>query len=168
MATTTTLPTPETASLPKLEVRKQVFDLDSKETVTLVKQSDPPAPIASMEDFVSRLGNDAAAILKIVNDGYVAYVEKQLASDETKPWLLEDEDEAGNPTLEEYKGTPISNDKAKQLSATVINIAKLMFGYAKNMVAGNVEENRKAKSAAKAQALQMVLSNPAAVEALRK
>ncbi len=159
----TTQVTPQT---PKLETVKYVFDLDSKETVKLVKQGDF-APVTSVDEFVSRLGNDAAAILSVINGGLAKFEESKLASDESKPWMLEDEDdESGEVTLTEYKGTPISAEKGKQLAATVINIAKLMFGYSKKM-ADNQEENQKAKKAAKAKALEVILSNPASLEALK-
>lgn len=160
MATTQTTP-----QAPKLEVSRYVFDLDSKETVKLVKEGEF-APVTTVDEFVGRLGNDAATILKVINDGLAKYEETKLASDESKPWLLVDEDEEGKETREEFKGTPISEEKGKQLSATVINIAKLMFGYGKKMHE-NVEENRKAKAAAKAKALEVILSNPASVEALK-
>jgi hypothetical protein len=166
MATSQTTPTPETPEVPKLQTTRYVFDLDTKETVKLVKQGEF-AKVSTVDEFVSRLGNDANTILQVINDGLMKFEESKLASDESKPWLLEDEDdETGAVTLTEYKGTPISEEKGRQLSATVINIAKLMFGYSKKMDE-NVEENRKKKAAAKAQALTMILSNPASVEVLK-
>jgi hypothetical protein len=161
MATSQTTP-----QVTKLETSKWVFDLDSKETVKLVKEGDF-SPVSSVEEFTARLGNDATAILAVVNEGLAKYEESKLASDESKPWLLVDEDdETGEETKTEYKGTPISAEKGKQLAATVINIAKLMFGYSKKM-AEKIEDNRKAKAEAKAKALEVILSNPASVEALK-
>jgi len=164
MATTQTQP--ETAHK-ALEIRKEVFDLDSKGMVTVVKVGDFE-PVSSMEEFVSRLGNDAKAILSIVNDGLEKYTEKQLENDSTVSYQLVDEDENGNETLVPFTGTLLSAEKSKSLGATVINFAKLLFGYQKNMVPGNKEENRKAKAAAKESALAAILSNPAAMEGLRK
>ena len=164
MATVQT--TPQTTSK-KLEVRKSVFDLDSKGEVTVVKIGEF-SPVSTMEEFVSRLSNNAAAILQIVNDGLEKYTENQITSDAAVPWQLVEEDETGAETFAPFTGTLISAEKSKQLGATVINIAKLMFSYAKQMVPGSVEENRKAKAAAKQSALEMILSNPAAVESLRK
>ncbi len=163
MATTQTLPTAEHKAL---EIRKSVFDLDTKSDVTLAKAGDFE-PVSTMEEFVSRLGNDASAILAIVNDGLEEWTKKQLASSDA-PWLLVDEDENGNETLVPFTGTVISQERSKALNASVISFAKLMFGYAKNMVAGDKEANRKAKAAAKESALNVILSNPAAVEGLRK
>ena len=167
----TTQITPETDETPKvnyLEVEKTILDLDSKGEVTLKKQTAPPTPITSMEDFVSRMGNDAETILKYAGVAYLQFYKDNLESNPGVPWQLVDEDESGNEVLVPFTGTPIADDKLKQLGATVINLAKMVFGYAKNMVPGNVDENRKAKAAAKAKALEMVLSNPAAVEALKK
>jgi len=169
MATTQITPeTDETAKANYLEVEKTILDLDSKGEVTLKKQTAPPAPITSMEDFVSRMGNDAETILKYAGVAYLQFYKDNLESNPDVPWQLVDEDESGNEVLVPFTGTPIAEDKLKQLGATVINLAKMVFGYAKNMVPGNVDENRKAKAAAKAKALEMVLSNPAAVEALKK
>jgi hypothetical protein len=163
--------TPQTNQTPAegpktLEVSKVVFDLDSKDYVTL-KKTGAFVPVTSMAEFTERLGNDGAAILDIVNDGLEEYSKKQLAVN-PEPWKIVEEDEEGNETLSEFKGTPISPEKSRLLSATVINLAKTLFGYAKNMVPGNAEENRKAKKAAKDSALGMLLSNPAAIEGLKK
>ena len=173
MSTTQTIP--ETNEAPKvemLEVSKTILDLDSKGEVTLVKSAAPPAPITSMEDFVSRMGNDAEQILKYAGVAYLQYFKDNLESNPEVPWQLADEDEEGNVVLVPFTGTPIADDKLKQLNATVINLAKMVFGYSKKMVAGATPEaikaNRAAKAASKAQALEMVLANPAAVEALKK
>jgi hypothetical protein len=170
MATTQTNPGTETTpqgGVKTLEVSKTVFDLDSKEYVNLKKQG-PFNPVSTMEEFTTRLANDAKLILEIVNDGLEEYQRKQLATDNSVAWKLVEEDDEGKETLTDFTGTPISAEKSKSLSATVINLAKTIFGYSKNMVPGNVEENRKAKKAAKDQALSMLLSNPAAIEGLKK
>lgn len=164
MATTQT--NPATDGKKTLEVTKSVFDLDSKDYVTLKKIGEF-APVTSMAEFTERLGNDAKAILEIVNDGLEEYSRKQLAAN-AEPWKLVEEAEDGSESLSDFTGTPISAEKSKLLSATVINLAKTLFGYAKNMVPNNADENRKAKKAAKDQALAMLLSNPAAVEGLKK
>lgn len=158
MATTTVTPTTE------VKTTKTVFDLASKSDVTLVKTG-TFAPVDSMEAFVSRLGNDASLILKLANSALEDYAREQLASDNSIPWKMIDDEDAIVDLPEDFQ--PINPDKAKQLSATVINMAKLFFGYKKEMVAGNVEANREAKKQAKENALKMVLSNPAAVEGLK-
>src|SRR6516165_2891554 len=139
----------------EIEVTKSVFDLDSKSDVTVRKVGDF-TPVSTMEEFVSRMSNNAAAILAIVNDGLEAYTLSQLASDEKVAWQLVEEDDNGNETLAPFTGTLLSAEKSKCLNATVMQFAKLLFGYAKQMVPGDVEANRKAKAGAKSQALAMI------------
>lgn len=160
--------TAEVGANKAIEVTKSVFDLDSKGDV-LVKKVGDFTPVATMEEFVSRMGNNAAAILKIVNDGLEKYTEVQLEADDSIAWqLVEKDDETGLEKLTPFTGTLLSEEKSKSLDATVIQTAKLFFGYQKNMVAGDVDANRKAKAGAKEQALAFILSNPAAIENLKK
>ena len=165
MATSQTSPIAETASRP-IRLDKKVFDLDSKDEVLVAKVGEF-LPVATMAEFVSRLGNDATAILQIVNDGLETYETKRLAASDA-PWQLVTEDENDNEVLVPFTGTLISPERSKMLKASIINFAKLMFGYSKQMVAGDVKANREAKQAAKDSALAVILSNPAAVEALKK
>lgn len=167
MATTTV--TPQTDSNVK-EIRtrvKSVFDLDSKDYVSVFKTGSF-APVGTMEDFVSRLGNDSALILKVVNEGLEEYAKRQLENSDVA-YSTETED----GKIEAFSGTPISEEKSAQLSATVLNIAKMMFGFpdlprGTKMTADEAKANREAKAKAKQAAIDFVLSNPAAVEALRK
>lgn len=155
--------TPTTQTSKEIRTTKSVFDLDSKSEVTVVKIGQF-TPVANMQEFVSRLGNDAAKILTIVNDGLENHERTQLATDESKPWQVEDENETtGEKTLAPFSGTLLSEDRSKQLAVNVLSMAKMLFGYAKDMVGG-----REAKAAAKAKAQEMLLSNPAVIEALKK
>ena len=164
----TTQITPDAAEgVQPIETRKTILDLASKADVELVKSAPQPPPISSMEDFVTRMGNDAANILKYANVAYLEFFKDTLASNPDVPWMLADEDESGAEVLVPFEGVPINPDKEKGFRATVIQIAKNMYGYAKNMVPGDVEANRKAKAAAKAEAQSFLLSNPVAVERLK-
>ena len=156
-----------TAGSIPLEVTKTVFDLDSKGEV-VVRKVGEFSPVSNMEQFVQRLGSDAALILRLANKALENYTEDMLASDTNQPWQLVEEDENGNEVLSPFSGTLLSTEKSKGLNATVINLAKVIFGYAKNMVPGDVDANRKAKKDAKEKALSMILSNPAAIEGLRQ
>ncbi len=155
---------PSTAT--KISVTKNVFDLDSKEYVTLQKDGDF-VPVTTMQEFTERLGNNATLILELANKALEVHAESALAADETKPWLALDEAEDGTETLVPFAGNPLPAEKAKTLQASVIQFAKLLFGYSKNMVPGNKEENTKAKKAAKDQALAAILSAPGAIERLK-
>jgi hypothetical protein len=154
-------------TITKIETTKTVFDLDAKGEVTLRKVGEF-APVTSMDEFVSRMKNDAAAILGIVNGGLAKYEESTLADNTAVAWQVVEEGENGEETLSPFAGTILDDAKQKSLNATVIQMAKMLFGYAKSMVADDVEKNRAAKAAAKASALALILSNPAAVEGLKK
>ena len=173
MATTQT--TPQNAER-TIEINKTRFDLDSKGDVSLRKVG-KFKPVADMQEFVARLGNDSAKILQIVNDGLEEYSRREMETDSATPWLVVGEDgeiatdDQKQPVV--FSGTVLSEEKAKQFNATVLNMAKMMFGYpdgklAKNASKEAIEANRKAKQAARDAAQDFLLSNPAAVEALRK
>ena len=175
MATTQTTPQ-EPNGVKTIEINRTRFDLDSKGDVSLRKVGQFK-PVADMSEFVARLGNDSAKILEIVNDGLENFATKQLAADETAPWYLLGED--GEIVTDENKqpvvfaGTTLSEERAKQFNAMVLLNAKLMFGYPdsklpKNASKDQVEANRKLKETARQAALDMMLSNPAVVEALKK
>jgi hypothetical protein len=160
----------------QIETRKSGLDLDSRSDVTLIKVA-PFNPAENMESFVSRLGNDAKLILEICNDGLKEYERNKLLADNSIPWYQlneEDEiitDENKQPVV--FSGTLLIGDKAKQFAATVLNLAKMMFGYpadklAKGASKAEQDANRLAKQTAKDAATNFVLSNPAAVEALKK
>ncbi len=156
-------PTNETK---KIEATKNVFDLTSKEYVTLTKIGDF-VPVTTMQEFTERLGNNAALILELANKALEVHAADALESDASKPWMVVDEAEDGTETLVPFEGQPLDAKKGKELQASVINFAKLLFGYSKNMVPGNKEENQKAKKAAKEQALSAILSAPGALDRLK-
>lgn len=160
----------------EIRIPRTQFDLDSKGEVSLVKIG-KFQPVATMEEFVARLGNDSNAILNIVNDGLEEYSRKALLSDSSIPWYkLTEEgdvevDAEKNPVP--FTGTLLTEEKSKQFFATVLNMAKMMFGYPdqklpKGATKAEQDANRELKNKAKAQAQDLILSNPAAVEALKK
>lgn len=166
MSTTQTTPA-------EVEIRtsKTVFDLDSKSDVTVVKVSKVPE-IANMQDFVSRLGNDAEKILTIVRAGYADFAAKQLESDASVAWQTEEEDENGTTVLAPFTGTLLSEDASKSFATNVLNMAKLLFGYPKSKLpagatAAEKATNKTVKQAAKEKAQSMLLDNPAVIEALK-
>ena len=140
-----------------LRIQKTVFDLDSRDDVTVVKEVNF-TPVESTADALARVGNDAKKFLEIINAGLEDYTRTQAATDSTIAWQTEDEEGAKTP----FSGTMLTEEKSKQLNANVLNMAKLLFGYAKDMIGG-----RDAKKAAKAKALDMFLSNPQVIDALK-
>ena len=138
-----------------LEPTQSVFDLDSKSDVTLYKQV-TFTPVDNTKDALERVGNDAQAFLKIINDGLRSYTAEKAKSDESIPWQAKDED--GN--LVPFTGSTISEEKSKQLAANVLNMAKMVFGYTKEL-------SRDEKRVAKDKAQDMLLGNPAVVASLK-
>ncbi len=139
-----------------LEVSRSVFDLDSKDDVTVVKIGSF-TPVSTMAEFTARLGNDAAKILSVVNEGLEAYDREVLANND-QPWQVKAED----GTLSNFSGTLLNEEGSKFFAASVLNFAKMVFKYSKDM-AGGKEAKRKAKE----QAADVLLSNPATIEALK-
>ena len=168
----------ETASKPIL-IDKDIFDLDTKGDVRLRKVGNF-TPVANMQEFVERMGNDSAKILEIVNDGLEEFTRKSLVSDPNVPWYelteegelkLDGEGDSAKPVP--FAGTPLLEEKAKSFAASILNLAKALFGYPdaklpKGASKEDQEKNRALKAEAKAKATDMILSNPAAVEALKK
>ena len=151
----------------EIKVYRNVFDLDSKDDVSVVKVG-TFTPVASMQEFVSHLKNDAGLILRLCNRALAAYAEEQLAADPNVPYMQEQVDETtGVVAYEPFSGTLLSEEKSKQLNANVVTMAKLLFGYDKTMDADKTK-NRDLKKEAKGKALDMILSNPAVIEVLKK
>src|ERR1035438_8790241 len=127
-----------------IRTQKTGFDLESKSDVLVVKVGSL-APITSMQDFVSRLGNDSAVILSVIQRGIIDYESDRLRSDASVPWQSEDE-ETGE--LSEFSGNLISEENGKKLATNVLNIAKLMFGYPSSKLPKDAPAAVKAESKA--------------------
>jgi len=147
----------QTMETQTLKIQKTVFDLDSKDDVTVIKEV-TFTPVDSTQAALTIVGHDAKKFLEIINAGLRDYTRDQATTDNSIPWMQEDEE--GNKTP--FSGTMLTEEKSKQLASNVLNMAKLLFGYAKDMLGG-----RDAKKAAKAKSLDMLLSNPQVVEALK-
>ena len=170
----TTQATPAADNTKEIRTRvKNVLDLDSKDYIAAVKVG-RFAPVANMEEFVSRLGNNSEVILQVVNDGLEEYAKQQLESSADVPYVGFDDE--GNATVDLSTKNVLTfkdEDKEKSFTATILNLAKMMFGYpdvarGTKLSADEVKANRAKKETAKAQAIDFVLSNPAAIEALKK
>jgi hypothetical protein len=171
---TTPTPTPVPDGSKEIRTRqKNVLDLESREFVPVIKIGQF-TPVANMQEFVERLGNDSDSILKVVNEGLEEYAKGQLESDNSVPYQTLDEE--GNPTAAGSNLLVFGNDdKEKAFGATILNIAKMAYEYpdiprgaTAKMSADEVKAMRAKKVAAKQQAVDFILSNPAAVEALKK
>ena len=147
----------------ELRIEKTVFDLTSKADVDLVKVVPDWQGISSVAEFNTRLGNDHHKILSLLSKALYIYESEQLATNPEVPWKMKNDE----GELVEFSGTPISEEKSKQLDQSVLVIARMSFGYAKEMIPGDVDKNREAKKEAKKKALEFLLSAPAAIESLK-
>lgn len=137
-----------------IKTQSNVFDLDSRDYVTVVKVG-TFEPVADAKEAMARIGNDSAKFLEILNSGLKSHALEQLRESDA-PWMTEDEEDNLTP----FTGTTISEEKGKQLAANVLNMAKMLFSYSKSM-------DRDEKRSAKAKAQDMLLSQPAVLEALK-
>lgn len=139
-----------------LRITRNVFDLDSRDYVEVIKTVEF-TPVENTADALAIVGNDAKKFLEIVNAGLRDYQRDQAANDDSVAWQTESED----GTLQPFSGTTLTEEKSKQLAANVLNMAKMLFGYNKDM-------SREDKRSAKDKATEMLLGNPAVIEALKK
>lgn len=121
-------------------VQKSVFDLDSFDEMTLVKEFEF-SPVASVEEAVSRLGGDSAKLLEVLNDGLREEVRSQIRNtDDGWHTFSEDNPDEING---EFTGT-IADPKA--VNSLVLTLAKTVFGFSKELTK---EQKRAAKESAK-------------------
>lgn len=99
-------------------VTKTVFDLNSFEEVLLAKEV-PFSPVASVDEAVSKLGNDAKALLEIINIGLRTKLRNDASSDSNIPWM--ETDENGKITDKEFTGVVADS---KSVNALRLNLAK--------------------------------------------
>ena len=138
-----------------LECTQSVFDLDTKSDITLFKQG-TFTPATSAKEALEAVGNDSDKFLQIINAGLRDYTREQLSSNDSVAWQAKD----GEGNLVPFSGTTISEEKSKQLAANVLNMAKMVFQYSKEM-------SRDEKRVAKEKAQEMLLSNPAVLASLK-
>lgn len=143
--------TPTTAKTEK--VTSTVFDLDTMSEVTLIKNV-AFAPVSNSAEALARVGNDAGKFLAIINDGLRQHVRESAKSDNSIPWLQENDE--GETT--EFAGTPADS---KAVNSLVLTLAKTIFGYSK-------DADLKAKQAAKENAMKMIASNEAIRNGLKE
>ena len=136
-------------------VQKTVFDLDSFDEVTLVKEFEY-APVETIEDALARLGNDSAKLLEVLNDGLREEVRAQIRETSTG-WHTFD-DEKPEEINGEFAGTVAD---PKSVNALVLTLAKTVFGFSKDLT-------KEQKRSAKESAVDMIRSNDAIKAGLRK
>lgn len=159
-----------------LTAEKSGLDIQiAKDQVTLRKEG-KILPIQDMQDFVSRMKNDASAILKLVQKAYEDHAAAELAENSEIPWQLVQTVD-GAETLVPFEGFLLEGEKFKSFNLMVLQSAKLMFGYPDDKppkdANGKVEPEalkawQNAKDSARKSAVDMYLSAPATVAMLKK
>ena len=133
---------------------KSGIDLSSFADVKMFKDVPTVAEVASVNDALARLGNDHAKLLMVIRDGLQAHTIEQ-ARNEPTGWKLFDEND--NETETEFSGTLVTD--TKDLNQTILNMAKIMFGYDEADAITDVEKKREAKRQAKESAKEFIRSN---------
>lgn len=149
-------------------ITDRIFDLISKDEV-VVQKTGTHEPVKDMEDFVRRLGNDSKLILELCDQAIENYEEKQLRADVSKPWQTLDDE--GN-VVGDFEGQPIAENKVDSFQKTVLQIAKMQFGYPdgrlpKTATKAERDAAKATKIAARDAAISFLLSLPQTVEALK-
>ena len=145
MGTTATVPTVR-------KVQKSIFDLDTFESVTLLKEVPALAPVTSVQDALTYLQNDTTKLLAVINDGLKAEQSRE-ARKSDEGWYVEDD--KGNKS--EFDGTPANE---KKVNGIVLTLAKLN-GFEKGA-------SKDTKRAAKETARETIKNSPPIMEMLRK
>lgn len=127
-----------------VQIQKTVFNLDTFDYVTVGKQFDF-TPVASWEECLARMGNDANKALQAINDGLRAEAQR-VNREDPSGWHSFKEDESGEPTGElngAFNGA-IADDVL--VNNLVLTLAKTVFGYNKGMTP---EQKKAAKDSAR-------------------
>lgn len=136
-----------------VSVQKGLFDLDTMSEV-LLKKVGSFTPVESQHEALSRVGNDTAKFLAVINEGLRSEYQRAFRSDPAG-WYTVNEDGEVNG---EFVGT-IADIKA--VNSLVLTLAKTVFGYSKDI-------SPEAKRAAKEGAMEMIKSSDRIREGLKK
>jgi hypothetical protein len=135
--------------------QKTIFDLDSFQEVTIVKEIPDFLPVSSLEEAAARLANNSAKLLEVINRGLMDEHRNSTVDNAEIPWRTFDDEGELNGN---FSGT-IAEPKA--VNSLVLTLAKTVFGYSKEMA-------KEAKRAAKESAMRMIATTEAIKEGLRK
>ena len=136
-----------------IRVQRTVFDLNDFAEVLLVKETSY-TPVESIEAALAAVGNDSAKLLAVVNDGLRAETRRQAAST-PENWHTFDEEGEINGAF----GGVMAD--VKKVNATVLTLAKNVFGYSKEL-------DKAAKRAAKDAAINLIKGNQVIRDGLTK
>src|SRR6266550_1338890 len=146
-----------------IKINSRIFDLISKDEVEVQKLG-THEPVRDMQDFVARLGNDSKLILELCDQAMEDYEKAQLEKDPSVPWMQLDEEGA---VVGPFEGQAIADSKLESFQKTVLQIAKMMFGYPdgrlpKTATKAEREAAKTKKDQAREEAITFLLGNPSA------
>lgn len=132
-----------------LLVRKQVFDIDLFDNITLVQEV--PAPIiSSLQDALAAVGNDESKLVELLKIGFEDKLREE-TRDKADGWHRFKQNADGEDTIEvngAYTGTAADDSR----------VTALVLSMAKNMYASLYATDRKA---AKDKARELIKNTPA-------
>jgi hypothetical protein len=159
--------TPSESSPKPMRTTRSGIDLASFEDVKLFKDVATVPAVTSVQDALSRLGNDHAKLLSIIHGGLQAEAVKS-ANESDSDWLKFDQD--GKETTEVFAGQLVSSEV---LNPMVLNLSRY---NPVNVIRGGKEveitwdecQSREEKQAVKAATLEMIRTTPRLVTILQK
>lgn len=139
------------------QVQKSGMSLDTFDTVSLYKEVPEVAPVTSVDDALSRVGNDGSKLLAILTEGLQSLAINEARESESG-WLAKGEN--GELTGKAFEGTLADPDV---VNPVVLQFAKLLHGYDEATSRKDAEGRKKAKEAA----IVSIKSNQMIMEGLK-
>lgn len=138
-----------TATPKVLMVRKQVFDIDEFDNMTLVQEVPAPS-ITSLQDALAAVGNDESKLIELLKIGFEDKLREETRA-KSEGWHTFKKNADGEDTIEingPYTGTAADDSR----------VTALVLSMAKNMYANLYATDRKA---AKDKARELIKNTPA-------
>lgn len=103
-----------------IQTTSKIFDLNTFQTVEVVKQAPAQPPVASMAEALSRTNGDETKLVGLINKA-LEDLQKQELRDSAEPWMVKDDEGA----LSAFDGSPADEEA---VGALVITMARNLFG----------------------------------------
>jgi hypothetical protein len=133
-----------------------VFNLDTLETVLLKREFEPEPAVADIEAAKIAVGGDIAKLMAIINAGLVSEQARKLKED-IAGWM--EADDEGKFTIP-FAGSAASEKVQEMIDGTILQIAKMSFGYQKGIKPTE-------KQAAKKAATDFLISQPILIAGIK-
>ncbi len=156
-----------TETLQPSRTTKSGISLESFEDVKLFKLVPATAPVTSVQDALTRLGNDHAKLLAIIHSGLQAETVNAARQDDSG-WLKIDEN--GKDTSETFEGSLVSSDILNPfvLAMSRVNPATVLRAGKEVEITWDECQSPEEKRAVKDATLEMIRTTPRIVANLKK